>query len=181
LRVTAGRFKGHKLAAFSAAHLRPTTDRIKESIFNRLGPYLEGARVLDLFSGTGALSIEAVSRGAGTVVAVENHPGSLKIMRQNFTKLKIEAEIKVMPIDVFRYLKDYAGPAFEIILIDPPFTKELADSVLEAVASSPVIGADSRLFIESGRREMVKDEYSPLKLKDQRDYGDKFVSFFTCP
>lgn len=180
MRVIAGKLGGRQLVSFSADHLRPTTDRIKGSIFNKLSGEIEGIRVLDLFSGTGSLSIEAHSRGAKSVVAVESNPKSLKILRQNLAGLEILDGIEVLPLDVFKYLSRYEGEPFSIILVDPPFTQVLADKVLQALASSKAIGTGSKVIIEAGKREKVAQSYPPLERIDQRDYGDKSVSFFSC-
>lgn len=181
MRVIAGKFKGRRLVSFDAAHLRPTTDRIKGSIFNKLAAEIEGARVLDLFSGTGSLAIEALSRGADEVTLVEKNPKSLRIIRQNLEALKVQAGAQIEGQDVFQFLKRYSGAAFHIILVDPPFTQELADEVLKALATSAAVATGTLVAIEAGRHEKLAETYEPLVLKDRRDYGDKSVSFFTCP
>ena len=181
MRVIAGRFKGHKLVSFDAEHLRPTTDRVKGSIFNKLQMVTPGAKFLDLFAGTGSLSIEALSREAGAVVSVENHSKSLQILRNNLNKLKIKAGIEIQSLDVFKYLKRYEGPAFDVVLADPPFTQKLADQVMLAITTSATIGPGSLVIIESGKHETIGDNYPPLVLDARKDYGDKLVSFFSCP
>ena len=181
MRVIAGRYKGHQLVSFDADHLRPTTDRVKGSIFNKLQTLTAGARFLDLFAGTGSLSIEALSRDAGSVTSVENNAKSLKILKQNLNKLKITEGIKIEPFDVFKYLKKYQEQAFDVILVDPPFTQKLANEVMQAIASSAVIGSGTVVVIESGKHEPIADDYAPLVLQDRRDYGDKKLSFFSCP
>ena len=176
--IISGRFKGHRLVSFQADHIRPTTDRVKESVFNILQAYFEDSSVLDLFSGTGNLAIEALSRGAKSVQAVENHKKSLSILRENLNKLKVQDEVKVHPLDVFQFLKKYQGPSFDIIFIDPPFTKALAHDVMLTLASSNVVGPQTWVVIESSDHERLDSEYSRLKRLDQRDFGDKKVSFF---
>ncbi len=178
MRIISGRFKGHRLVSFQAEHIRPTTDRVKESIFNILQTYFDDSLVLDLFAGTGNLGIEALSRGAARIDAVENHKKSLGILRENLTKLKIEDEIKVHPIDVFQFLKKYQGPAFNVIFIDPPFTKAIAHDVMSALSTSSVFNQDTWVVIESSDHERLESEYSQLKRLDQRDFGDTKVSFF---
>lgn len=178
MRIISGRFKGHRLVSFQADHIRPTTDRVKESVFNILQSYFDGGSVLDLFAGTGNLGIEALSRGAERVESVESNKKSLSILRENLIKLKIQNEIKVHPIDVFSFLKKYEGVAFDIIFIDPPFTKALAHDVMLALAASKAFGPQTWVVIESSDHERLDSEYSQLKRLDQRDFGDKKVSFF---
>ncbi|MCB0355851.1 MAG: 16S rRNA (guanine(966)-N(2))-methyltransferase RsmD [Bdellovibrionales bacterium] len=178
MRIIAGKLKGRKLVSFSASHIRPTTDRVKESIFNKLQTDIQEARVLDLFAGTGNLTIESYSRGAQYVEAVESHIKSLKIIKDNLAHLQVSENIKVIKQDVLKYLQKYAGPAFDIILIDPPFTKALSHSVLEIIGSSQVLQSGSIVVIESAKAERVDENYNGLKFLEQKSFGDKKVTFF---
>ncbi len=178
MRIIAGRFRGRKLTHFKADHIRPTTDRIKESVFNKLQGYIDGARVLDLFSGTGNLSCEAVSRGAREVDAVELSKKSARIIRDNLQLLGIEDDVHLHLEDVFKYLARYKGEPYDLIFADPPFTQKLADQVLEALARSEAVGSDTIIMVEASSHETVKDSYPGLVRTDLRDYGDKTVSFW---
>lgn len=189
MRIIAGRFRGRKLASFDADHIRPTTDRVKESIFNKLQGHFDGARVLDLFSGTGNLALECLSRGASYVEAVEMSRKSIAIIQKNIELLQIEKnEIRVVCDDVLKYLRANKGPtdftAFDIVLADPPFTKTMADEVLKALAESSVVGQETVVMIEASSHELVEERYpcngplKPLVRFDQRDYGDKKISYF---
>ncbi len=178
MRVVSGKYKGHRLVSFTAEHLRPTTDQVKESIFNKLQAITAGSRFLDLFAGTGSLSIEALSRDASEVVSVESHPKSLKILKENLAKLKIDSGLDVRAMDVFKFLERYKGEAFDVILADPPFTEKIADRVMWAIAKSTCLKPGTRVIIESGKHEEIGDEYPPLKLIDRKDYKDKTVSSF---
>lgn len=178
MRIIAGRFKGRKLAHFKADHIRPTTDRIKESVFNKLQGYVEDAKVLDLFSGTGNLTCESVSRGAAKVVAVELSRKSIAIIRENLDLLDISDNVEIVNDDVLKFLKRYQGEPFDLIFADPPFTEKLADAVLTEVGSSGVMGPETLLVIESSSHEKVAETYVGLERADSRDYGDKRVSIW---
>jgi 16S rRNA (guanine966-N2)-methyltransferase len=178
MRIISGRFKGRRLVNFKADHIRPTTDRVKESVFNKLQGYLENARVLDLFAGTGNLSCEAISRGAQSVDAVELSKKSIAIIRDNLKLLEIENEVNVINDDVLKYLRKYSGPPYDLILADPPFTEKLANSVLEALATCPAVGPDTVIMLEASSHETVLEQYPGLTLTDQRDYGDKRITFW---
>ena len=178
MRVISGKFKGRRLVGFKAPHIRPTTDRIKESMFNKMAPDLPQARVLDLFSGTGNLAIEALSRGADYVEAVEKSPKSLAIIKKNFTSLGIKDEIKLIQSDVVKYLKAHKGEAFDVIFVDPPFTQKMADEVMEALSLSSVGQNGSRVVIESGGHEKISDTYGAYLLEDRKLFGDKSVSYY---
>jgi 16S rRNA (guanine966-N2)-methyltransferase len=178
MRIIAGRFRGRRLVSFKADHIRPTTDRIKESIFNKLQSELEGARVLDLFSGTGNLTCEAVSRGAAHVDAVELSKKSIAIIRENLNLLGIEDEVRIICDDVIRFLTRYEGVPYDLIFADPPFTEKLADQLMEAVKGSAVFGDQTLLMLESSSHEILKDKYEGMDKVDDRDYGDKKITYW---
>jgi 16S rRNA (guanine966-N2)-methyltransferase len=178
VRIISGRFKGRRLVSFQAGHIRPTTDRVKETLFNKLMGMMEDARVLDLFSGTGNLGLEAISRGAAHVEFVEEHPKSLKILRENLSELEISENFKIQSLDVFKFLKRYEGEPFHIIFVDPPFTEKLADRVMAAISASKVYAPATVIAIESGTKEPIADQYDNLILLDRKKFGDKTLSLF---
>ena len=179
MRIISGKYRGHQLVGFKGSHIRPTTDRVKESVFNILAPEVDGARILDLFSGTGNLMIEALSRGAASVDAVEQHPGSLKVIRANLEKLKIEHGFKIVASDVFKFLKKYNDAPYDIIFVDPPFTEKWADRVLTELSLSKVFGPHTIIMIEAASKEKVGETYNSLKKYKERHFGDKIVFFFS--
>ena len=178
MRIIGGRLGGRRLTSFKADHIRPTSDRVKESLFNIIGQTLEGQRVLDLFSGTGNLAIESLSRGADYIEAVEKHPKSLGIIRKNLEELDIVKSIKLVKSDVYSYLKKYRGEPFDLVLVDPPFTEALADSVMEEISRSRVWQMGSLIVIESSTQEKIGDSYYELVCVDRRSFGDKILSIF---
>lgn len=178
MRVIAGLLKGRRLVSFKASHLRPMSDRVKESVFNRLQNNLRGARVLDLFSGTGSLAIEAYSRGASWVECVEKHRKSIEIIKKNLAQMDIKDSIEVRQGDVLKYLGSFTGLAFDVVVIDPPFTQKLAHLVMERLAASQVVREGGLVAIESSSHERIDDQYLPFKLLDRKDFGDKCVSYF---
>lgn len=177
MRIIAGKFKGRKLVSFKADHIRPTSDRVKESVFSKLQSYWEGAQVLDLYTGTGNLSIEALSRGAKNTVSVEKSKKSIAITKKNRDLFSLKDQMEIIEKEVFQFLKT-SNIVFDIILIDPPFTEKLADSTMEALAKSKVYNSSSIICIESSSHEVIKDHYPPLLRFDFKKYGDKLVSFF---
>ncbi len=179
MRILRGTLKGRKLLTFKGRRIRPTSDRVKESVFNILSDCIPGARVLDLFSGTGNLSIECISQGALSSVAVDGHPGSIELIRKNVQHLGVSDQISIKRSDVFRYLKSYKGDSFDLIFIDPPFTEKLADRVMNALSRSSAYGKETRIVIESTKHEGISDTYGSLESVDSRYYGDKLVSFFS--
>jgi 16S rRNA (guanine966-N2)-methyltransferase len=178
MRVISGRFKGRRLSGFKGGHLRPTMDRVKETLFNILQNDIEDRNVLDLFAGTGSLGIEALSRGAKSVVMVESHPQSLKIIRENLSSLKIEDGITVIPKDVFRFIKSTQATSYEIVFIDPPFTEKLAHKVMTELGACTFIAPKAVVAIEAAKQERIDDDYPGFLLLDRRPFGDKSLSIF---
>ncbi|MBC7741091.1 MAG: 16S rRNA (guanine(966)-N(2))-methyltransferase RsmD [Bdellovibrionaceae bacterium] len=179
MRIISGRFKGRVLTSFQEDHIRPTTDRVKESLFNKWMGTLEDAQVLDLFSGTGSLGLEALSRGASRVDFVEQNVRSIQILKKNIDLLKLSKdEYSILKQDVLAYLKKYQGPAYAFILIDPPFTEKMAHDVMLALDSSNCFDENTLIAIESQKKERMDDAYTNLYRYDFNDYGDKLLSFF---
>lgn len=179
MRIIAGKYRGHQLVAFKADHIRPTTDRVKETLFNKIQFHIEGANVVDLFCGTGNLGIEALSRDATFCTFVEKNPKSLTITRQNLEKLKVpSSQYKIINMDVIAYLKSYKGEPFGVILADPPFTEKMAHAVMEAASQSESFGAHTIMAIESEKKERMEERYGALVRYSQKDYGDKYLNLF---
>ena len=179
MRIISGRFKGQLLVNFQAKHIRPTTDRIKGSLFNKWMNEVDGSRVLDLFAGTGNLGLEALSRGAVHCTFVEGHETSVRIIRDNIQKLKVaSSEYRIVKQDVLDFLKRYHGDPFDLILIDPPFTEKMAEEVMKPLSRSKAFGPQTLIAIESGTKEPIADQYRKLVCYDRRDFGDKTLSLF---
>lgn len=181
MRVISGKYKGHQLVSFQASHVRPTTDRVKESLFNIFRNEIDGARVLDLFSGTGNLGIEALSRGAREVVFVEKNRKSVDIVEKNIAKLKVTEPHKIVCMDVLSFLKKPPTEPFDVIFADPPFTEEMAHDVMLAASAFTLpsfFHPGTVMAIESARREKIEDDYGTLVRYDVREFGDKVLSFY---
>lgn len=178
MRVISGKFRGRQLVDFKADNIRPTTDRVKETLFNKLMGRIEGARVLDLFSGTGNLAIECLSRDAGHVDLVENHRKSLAIIKENLTLLKISQGFQLHAQDAFAYIKRYDGEPYDVVIADPPFTQKLAHDLGQAIGASKLLHPESWVVIEASSKERLDDAYPGLSRFDQRVFGDKHLNFF---
>lgn len=151
MRVIAGKARRLLLKTIEGQDTRPTTDRIKETLFNILNPDLPGSTFLDLFSGSGGIGIEALSRGAERAVFIEMNPKAAECIRENLQTTKLEEESVVMNCDVLTGLRRLEGKdyVFDFVFMDPPYGKELERQVLEYLASSPLISEDTLLIVES--------------------------------
>lgn len=147
LRIIGGRWRGRRLSVPEAEGLRPTPDRVRETLFNWLQPYLAGAGCLDLFAGTGALCLEALSRGAGRVVMVEKAAPVVERLRQHVAMLGAE-NAEVTQADAVEYLRQ-APQAFDIIFLDPPFRSDLIARCAELVEARGWSKSGGLIYIES--------------------------------
>jgi 16S rRNA (guanine966-N2)-methyltransferase len=178
MRVISGKFKGRRLVSFDQDHIRPITDRVKESLFNIIATRIEGAKVLDLFAGTGSLSWEALSRGAQETTIVDDNIKSLQIIKKNQELLKIGDGIKIVKDDALKFLKRYRGEPFDLIFLDPPFPSKICLKALEAVSQSNAASSATFVIIEHSKHEPLPDQIGNLRRVDSRDYGDKLLAFF---
>lgn len=178
MRVTGGSVRGTPLTAPKGSETRPTTDRVREAIFSIL--YSMGAdlsRVLDLYAGSGALAIEALSRGDGTADLVERAPVACEAIRRNLSRSGLAGRARLHCTNVLRALERLDGP-YTLILLDPPYADLAADGVLMALGASPLIGADTVLVLEHGRSRSPPSAAGALALQSDRRYGDTGVAFY---
>jgi 16S rRNA (guanine966-N2)-methyltransferase len=180
MRVIGGKARGRRLKAPKGQALRPTSDRIKEALFNILPHELTDMRVLDLFAGTGNLAIEALSRGAAEAILVDSSAESAKTIRENLSKLELTGRATVWVAPVFRALRLLArrGERFDIIFLDPPYERRLVEPSLKIIAEGALLRRAGVVIAEHSIREGVEEQYGRLALKDQRRYGATFLSFF---
>lgn len=180
MRIVAGKFRGRRLAALGkgdpGAHLRPTTDRVREALFNmlaggRFGDPFDGRPVLDLFAGTGALGLEALSRGAGLVTFVDDGRVAGKLLRENIATLDVQKETRILSCDA-RRLPQAEKPA-GLIFLDPPYGKGLGLQALETARDRGWIASDALVVWEEANAQPAPPGF---KLEDARRYGDTHVT-----
>ncbi|WP_308342368.1 16S rRNA (guanine(966)-N(2))-methyltransferase RsmD [Roseobacter insulae] len=181
MRIIAGQFRGTALASVGkgdkAAHLRPTTDRVRESLFSVLTHHdvIANARVLDLFAGTGALGFEALSRGAAHVSFVDDGRVAQKLIRQNITKLRVAAQTQLIQRDAARLPPCTTDP-FDLVFLDPPYGKHLGEKALEAALTKGWLREDAIIVWEEARPMPAPDGF---ELVDQRRYGETHVTLLS--
>jgi 16S rRNA (guanine(966)-N(2))-methyltransferase RsmD len=181
VRVTGGALKGRKLHPLRGMTIRPTSDFLKESIFNILAGSVDDAVVLDLFAGTGSLGIEALSRGAATAVFVDNAPQAIKTLIRNVKTCSLEKQSTILKRNVLRGLSFLGsiGYLFDLIFIDPPYDKGCVEKTLQLLDRSGSTSDLSSVVVEHSKREILPDKIDCFTLRDQRDYGKTLVSFYT--
>jgi 16S rRNA (guanine966-N2)-methyltransferase len=178
MRVIAGSRKGHRLDAPRGLDTRPTSDRVRENIFNLVGP-VDGAKVLDLFAGSGALGIEALSRGAASAVFVENDSEAVRTIERNLDRLRLTGA-RVVRGDVLRTIAQEAnaGAKYDLVLVDPPYGMLTEIQPRLARHLPPLLAADGVLVLETDVRS---EPELPLPVRTSRRYGQTRVTLFEGP
>lgn len=177
MRIIAGKFKGTNLLEFDYDNIRPTIDRVKEGIFNKIQFNIDGANVLDLFAGTGNISLEFLSRGATNVTLCDNNPNSIKLIRQNFKKCRLEP--KLIEGDYKKILKNLQGQKFDIIFLDPPYDTDYGEVALNLIEKYGLLNDDGVVIYEHhlGMSYVLPNSFEIL---DEKKYGTVGVSFIGC-
>jgi 16S rRNA (guanine966-N2)-methyltransferase len=178
MRIIAGKHRGRPLAALgkgdAGAHLRPTSDRVRESLFSMLTHHdvVHGARVLDLFAGTGALGLEALSRGAREVCFIENGRTGQKLIEANIDRLDVRAETKLMRNDATK-LGAWPMAPFDLVFLDPPYGKSLGQKALEAARNGGWLAPAAMVVWEESAPMIAPEGFERI---DNRKYGDTHVT-----
>ena len=167
MRVITGTARGRRLRTPENYDIRPTTDNVKESVFNIIQFDIEGRRVLDLFAGTGQLGIECLSRGAAEAVFIDENTAAVKIVKENLKTCGFTAA--VLQQDALSYLR-HCGK-FDLIFVDPPYDSRLYESVLETINSVDILSDGGIILCESRREKTLPDMRAPYRKKKEYNYG----------
>ena len=180
MRVIGGDARGRRLKVPKGRNVRPTAARVKEALFNILPRDLSGVKVLDLYAGTGNLTIEALSRGAAEAILIDSSAQSARAIRQNLRRLNLVARTKVWVTPVTRAARLLAqrGETFDMIFLDPPYGQRLVEKTLRVIAEGGLLRESGILIAEHSIRDPIEQSYGSLLLHDQRRYGDTLLSFF---
>jgi 16S rRNA (guanine(966)-N(2))-methyltransferase RsmD len=179
MRIISGTAKGKKLYSPGGMGIRPTADRVKESVFNILGDQWEGIRGLDLFCGTGSLGLEAVSRGAHEVVFVEKSRSALNVLRKNISLCGFDQNATVLAMSVPRGLSlmRQRRKSFHIIFADPPYGKGWVEKTIRQILANSVLSGDGMVVMEHASYESPTRDHGELVTVRQETYGDTTISF----
>jgi len=188
MRIIGGRLKGRRLGSLKGADLRPTLDRVRESLFNQLAADIPDAAFLDLFAGTGAVGIEALSRGAREVVFVENQPKAQALIYKNLKTCGLFPEeheeetkhwvlLKKPALNALSILAD-RGYQFDLVYVDPPFADEVYGEVVTALAKSGLLNSASQVVVEHFHKNPLQENYGKLIQFKSRQLGDTCLTFY---
>ncbi|WP_326717679.1 16S rRNA (guanine(966)-N(2))-methyltransferase RsmD [Vagococcus jeotgali] len=180
MRIIAGEFKGRKLQSLKGDNTRPTSDKVKGSIFNRIGPYFDGGTCLDLYSGSGNLAIEAVSRGIDKAYCFDNHYAAVKIIQENInlTKQNTSFVVKKMEDKVALSYLSQAGVSFDLVFLDPPYAKEKLNQILLDLQELALLNDGADVICEMDKHVLLPEEIDNLYLKKDQVYGATRIMIF---
>ncbi|KUO70071.1 MAG: hypothetical protein APF77_24680 [Clostridia bacterium BRH_c25] len=180
MRVIAGEFGGRRLDPIEGTDIRPTSDKVKESLFNILGDTVIDSIFLDLFGGTGGIGIEALSRGAKHVVFIDTSIKSIKVLKGNLKNLNVEDNVEVFHTDystAIGKLHKY-NKQFDIIFIDPPYSVGMAKAALEELDKNPIIAQSGLVIVEHDSRDDMPQRVGKLHMCRIKQYGNTTLSFY---
>ncbi len=176
MRIISGNRRGHKLVGFEGDRIRPTTDRVKESVFNLIQGYIADSKVLDLFAGSGALGFEAMSRGALGVVFVDADKASVEVVKKNAASLNFGDGVRILNMTYQDYFRT-SRESFDIIFLDPPYNKGFIEPVLADIVENDRLESGGIIVLESDDTDM-HCEFDGLSVLKQKKYGRSYITVY---
>ncbi len=179
MRIISGDCRGRKLVQLQGRDIRPTPDRVREALFNIIGPRIQGQRVLDLFAGSGAFGLEALSRGADTAVFLDTAPNSCKVIKENIALCRMTDRARLLQHDIVSHPlpSSLARSPFDLIFMDPPYDKGYADITLAKDRFLDLLAPGGIVIVEQSQRECLADHMNGLDIYRQKKYSKTFISF----
>lgn len=180
MKILTGALRGQMLHYSKNPHLRPTADKVRKALMDMLAQRLEGARVLDLFAGTGALGFEALSGGAESAVFVEKVEAQAKKIEDNIRRLGLSGRSEIRPVEAAAAMSDLerAGKVFDIIFVDPPYAGTTGLATLQTLAGSSLVHENSLIVWESAAKGPAPEKVGRLRVLREKDYGDTRIIIF---
>lgn len=182
MRIVAGKFGSRRLAAPRGLAVRPTSDRLRETLFDILQAEIAGAFFVDTYAGTGAVGLEALSRGARLVVFIENHRKALALIRANLGALEVSSTAEVLPLDAARGIKLLAerGLRADFVFLDPPYDeRDEYERILDTLEASPLVAAHTRIIVERRRKLALPARIGRLARRRTVEQGDAALDFYS--
>ena len=177
LRVSGGQYKGRTLRVAPGSTTRPSSQLVRSALFSIISPQIENARVLDLFAGTGALGIEALSRGALKAHFVENNHKQFIALSKNLDNFPLENEAKVFPVSVEKAL-DTLTESYDMVFLDPPYDYPGVDNLIAKILQSKILAENGTIILEHSRRVTAPKNLANARLVKEKTYGDTKISIY---
>lgn len=177
MRIVSGEFGGRPLKTLEGKTTRPTSDKVRGAIFNMIGPYFKGGRVLDLFAGSGGLSIEAISRGMSEAVLVERDRKAQAIIQANIEMTKASQQFTLLKMDA-EHAFDHLSGQFDVVFLDPPYAKETIVANIEALVEKNLLSDEVMIVCETDRSVALPEEIAWLGIWKEKQYGISKVTVY---
>ena len=184
MRIVAGSCRGRRIKVPAGRDVRPTADRVREAVFSSLGAHVEGAAALDLFAGSGALGLEALSRGADTAVFVERSSATFQVLKENIDNTGLGSRSRLVRGDAITAVRRLASKEtfFNLVFLDPPYASKLLERVLLALVQWPLLAPGALIVAEHDRdRQPVLPPSGELRITSTRTYGSTSISMISKP
>nr|WP_232970445.1 16S rRNA (guanine(966)-N(2))-methyltransferase RsmD [Salisediminibacterium selenitireducens] len=180
MRVISGSCKGTRLKGLSGDQTRPTSDKVKESVFNIAGPYFDGGSVLDLYAGSGGMAIEALSRGLTDAVLIDKHYAAIQVIRENLSRTNMNSFVEVFKNDANKALQVLIknNRSFDMIILDPPYARQELEKQLDVIADAQLLKAGGVIICEHDKRVSLKDGIGGLYVSKRATYGDTVITMY---
>jgi 16S rRNA (guanine966-N2)-methyltransferase len=180
MRIIGGSAKGRRIKSPLGSALRPTSDQVREAIFDIIGPSIEDARFLDIFSGTGSVGIEALSRGARNVTFVDNKASSVELIKMNLEKCGFDKNFEILLCDAVQAITTLSNRQrrFEYIFIDPPYNSDLAVKCLEMLSAKGLLVPSTSVLVEHSDKKDIPEKISGFVSQREYKYGDTMVRLY---
>lgn len=178
MRIISGALKGRRLSAPPGRQVRPTSDKVKEALFNILSDRIEGASFLDLYAGIGSIGIEAISREAKEVTFVEGDKRPLEYLKKNLVACSVQERAKLFRLPVSDFLKKKKAMLFDVIFIDPPYQSQEIEKILPTVAVGDMIPEKGIVIIEHFHKKKLPEKIGAIHLSRSCKYGETVLSFY---
>lgn len=172
MRIIAGKYRSRIIKSLSGDNTRPTTDKVKEALFNTIGPYFEDVNLLDLFAGSGNIGFEALSRGMKSVVFVDNSFPATMIIKENAQSLNVSDQVKIIKADYKTALKRFVDVyKFDYVYIDPPYKSDFIESIINDLNTKALLNANALIIIETLKENNYQDRYDDIIKTKEVVYG----------
>ena len=180
MRVVSGTLKGRAIKAVKGSNTRPTTDKIKESIFNIIGPYFDGGAVLDLYGGSGNLAIESLSRGMDKAVLVDRETAAIQTIRHNISQLGLTDQAEIYRNDAFKALKALAKRefSFDLVFLDPPYHGQRINDILEFINEHQLLNPNGIIMAECLKEDLLFEQVGTIEQVRREIYGITAISIY---
>lgn len=180
MRIIAGTYGGRPLKALAGNNTRPTSDRLKETVFNIIGPYFKGGNVLDLYAGSGALGIEAVSRGMDSAILVDSNPAAIRVIKENIEVTKEAFKFETLKAQAHYALTTLASrnEKFKLVFLDPPYDEETVETDIQLLVERDLLAEVALIVCEVGKTTDLPDEIEGLQVWDRRKFRNKKIVIY---